>query len=245
MTEVASAAARLLLMRLEVFGRLPDDDKTTLLSANTETRRIQAGKDFVLEGASPQGVFVIEEGFACRYHLSLCGSRHITAYLLPGDFCDLDVLLLSRMDHSIGALSTCTVAQIAPSIVQDLLGRPALARALRLATLAETANLREWLVNVGTRRAPARVAHLLCGLLARLRSVGLADLDSFNLPLTQTDLADTMGMSTVHMNRSLQELRNAQLIELRQSRLTILDKSRLEAFAHFEANFPNLERTAA
>ena len=245
MNKGANAAARLLLKRLEVFGRLPDEDKAALLSVGTETRRIQAGKDFVLEGASPEGVFVIEDGIACRYHLSSCGSRHITAYLLPGDFCDLDALLQSRMDHSIGALSTCTVAQLAPTIVQDLLDRPALARALRLATLDETANLREWLVNIAKRRAVARVAHLLCGLLARLRKVGLADFDSFDFPLTQTDLADTLGMSTVHMNRSLQELRNAQLIELRRNRLTISDPSKLEALARFQGNLPNLEKTAA
>ena len=245
MNDVANVAVRLLVRRLELFGRLPDEDKGALLSVSAEARIVQAGKDIVLEGALPEGVFVIVKGFACRYQLSRCGSRHITAYLLPGDLSDLDVSLLSRTDHSIGALSSCTLAQLSLATVQELLMRPALARALRLATLAETANLREWLVNLGTRRAPHRLAHLFCGLLVRLRAVGQADRDSFDFPLTQTDLADTLGMSTVHLNRSLQDLRNAQLIELRRNRLTIPNSSKLEAFAQFEARLPHLERTAA
>ena len=242
---VANKAARLLIRRLELYGSLSDDDKAVLLGMDAATRTIRAGKDLVLEGAMPESAFVIVEGFACRYQLSCCGSRQITAYLLPGDFCDLDALLLSRMDHCVGALSSCTLAQLTPATVQELLKRPAIARALRLATLAETANLREWLVNLGTRRAPSRVAHLICGLLVRLRAVGLADFDSFDFPLTQVDLADTLGMSTVHMNRSLQDLRSAQLIELCRNRLTIPNSAKLEAFARSRVKFPHLERTAA
>ena len=241
----ATPLGSLLTRKLESFCSLTDEDKATLLGMGAETRRVLAGRDLVIEGALPDGVFVIVEGFACRYQLSSKGSRQITAYLLPGDICDLDVLLLARMDHSIGAISTCMVAQLTPTTVQNLLKRPALARALRMATLAETANLRDWLVNIGTRPAVNRVAHLLCGLVARLRVVGLAEIDSFDFPLTQTILADTMGMSTVHMNRSLQELKGRKLIELRRKRLTILDASRLEALAGFQANCPHLGEKAA
>ena len=243
--EAAIAMAHLLVRRLETLSCLRDEDKSALLGIRAEICRVEAGKDLVVEGAPPEGVFVIVKGFACRYQLSTCGTRHITAYLLPGDFCDLDVLLLARMDHSIGALSTCTVAKLAPTTVQDLLQRPALVRALRLATLAETANLRDWLVNVGTRRAVKRVAHLLCGLHVRLRSVGLADHNSFDLPLTQDHLADTMGLSSVHINRSLKELKSAKLIELHRGRVTISDLPKLEAFAQFENKYLHLDERAA
>ena len=240
----ATALGHLLVRKLETYGPLADEDKAALLAITAEVRRVEAGKDLVQEGASPESVLVIVEGFACRYQLFPCGSRHITAYLLPGDLSDVDVSLLPSMDHSIGTLSACLVAQLAPAVVQDLLQRPGLAPALRLATLAEIANLREWLVNLGLRRSANRVAHLLCGLLARLRAVGLADHDSFDFPLTQTDLADTMGMSTVHMNRSLQELRSAKLIELRRSRLTICDLPKLKAFAHSENKYLHLDQRA-
>lgn len=246
MNKVDSAAGSLLVRRLELYGLLPDEDRAALFGIRADMRRLKAGEDFVREGATPEGVFVVVDGFACRYQLSYNGARHITAYLLPGDLCDLDIQLFSHMDHNIGALSACTVAQLTLATVQGLLGRPALARAMRLVTLAEVANLREWLVNVGTRQAPHRVAHLLCGLLARLRAVGLADADSFDFPLTQIDLADTMGMSAVHMNRALQELRKARLIELRRNRLTIFNPPELQAFAQFDQkNIQTLERTAA
>ena len=127
-----------------------------------------------------------------------------------------------------------------------LLGMDAATRTIRAGKdLVLEGAMREWLVNLGTRRAPSRVAHLICGLLVRLRAVGLADFDSFDFPLTQVDLADTLGMSTVHMNRSLQDLRSAQLIELCRNRLTIPNSAKLEAFARSRVRFPHLERTAA
>ena len=114
--------------------------------------------------------------------------------------------------------------------------RPALARALWWAALVDEATLREWLVNIGARPAEERVAHLLCELLLRLKTIGLASDNSYEPPLTQAELADTTGLTNVHVNRVLQRLRGDGLITLRGKRLVILDVERLNAFSGFTPN---------
>ena len=118
--------------------------------------------------------------------------------------------------------------------------RPHQARALWWATLVDEATLREWLVNVGARDAHARVAHLLCELLLRLRTVGLTNGDKYELPISQVELADTVGLSTVHVNRVLQRLRSLDLITLKGGHLVILDVAKLNEFAGFNPNYLHL-----
>jgi CRP-like cAMP-binding protein len=138
------------------------------------------------------------------------------------------------------------VVRLTPQTVADILENyPAVARALRMGTLVDEATLREWLLNVGCRSALERIAHLFCELLLRLRAVGLASENSYELPLTQADLGDTTGLSNVHVNRTLQELRRQGLIELRGRRLTILNLPRLRAIAEFKPNYLHLEDRAA
>jgi CRP-like cAMP-binding protein len=122
---------------------------------------------------------------------------------------------------------------------------PAVARALRMGTLVDEATLREWLLNVGCRSAVERIAHLFCEVLLRLQAVGLASEDSYALPLTQAELGDTTGLSNVHVNRTLQELRRQGLIELKSGRLKILNLPRLRAIAEFKANYLHLGDRAA
>ena len=124
----------------------------------------------------------------------------------------------------------------------ELLERPAIARALWVAALVDEATLREWLVNIGGRPAEERVGHLLCELLFRLRAVGLANGDSFELPITQGELADTMGLSDVHMNRVIQRLRKAKLITLKAKSLVILDYARLAEVSGFNPNYLHLRQ---
>lgn len=117
---------------------------------------------------------------------------------------------------------------------------PAIARSLRMSTLVDEATLREWLVNVGCRSAIERIAHLFCELLVRLQIVGFASEDSYEFPVTQLDLADTVGLSNVHVNRSLQELRRQGVIELRGRTLKILDRHRLKSIAEFNSKYLHL-----
>ena len=243
----AEGTSNPLVRKLESFTALPEADRALLERISAETRLVGPHTDLVREGDQPDGVFLVMEGMACRHKHRANGARQIMAYLLPGDLCDLDVALLNRMDHTITTLSACRVVRIAPETIADILQHhPQIARALRMSTLVDEATLREWLVNVGRRTATERIAHLFCELLVRLRVVGLTRENSYALPLTQADLADTTGLSTVHVNRSLQELRRQGLIELKSRHLTILNLPRLRAVGEFKANYLHLgDRIAA
>jgi CRP-like cAMP-binding protein len=235
-----------LIRKLEGFTTLSDADRAVLARISAETRLVAPGTDLVRQGDKPDGVFLVMAGMACRHKLRETGARQIMAYLVPGDLCDLDVALLSRMDHTISTLSSCRVVRLAPETVADLLANhPRIARGLRKAQLVDEATLREWLVNVGRRSAPERLAHLLCELLVRLQAVGCASEDTYALPLTQIDLADTTGMTSVHVNRSLRELRQQGLIELKRGRVKIFDLSRLQALAEFRSDYLHLGEKAA
>ena len=165
----------LLTRRLEGFAALAEDNRQLLDEVARDTKAVHARTDLIREGDSPADVYLILEGFACRYEITSEGQRQIMAYLVPGDFCDLHVFVLKQMDHSIGTLSPCKVVKIPRERILQMLKQPTLSLALWLAVLTDMAVLREWLVNLGQRPAQERVAHLLCELLLRLRVVGLAD----------------------------------------------------------------------
>ncbi|MER2251223.1 helix-turn-helix domain-containing protein [Methylorubrum podarium] len=230
-----------LTRKLERFALLSDTDRALLEQICANPRIVPPDTYLVREGDKPNGVFLVLSGLACRHKLRANGARQINAYLLPGDLCDLDVALLDEMDHSITTLSACQVVHLAPEVIADLREhRPQIALALRKNTLVDEATLREWLMNLGRRSSVERLAHLFCELLLRFQAAGLAPGDSYPLPLTQVDLADTTGITSVHVNRSLRELRQGGLIELRGGRLKILDYARLRALAEFRANYLHL-----
>jgi CRP-like cAMP-binding protein len=146
------------------------------------------------------------------------------------------------MDHAIGTFSMCRISRIGADVVRDLHQRPAVAQALQTAARVDEATMRAWLVNLGRRSAVERLAHLFCELFVRLRAVGLAEGNSFVLPVMQHDLADTTGMTTVHINRTLGALKKAGLIVRKSKHLTILDLPRLMAFAEFEPHYLQLKQ---
>ncbi|WP_267427966.1 helix-turn-helix domain-containing protein [Methylobacterium sp. GC_Met_2] len=235
-----------LIRKLEGYAPLSDADRATLARISAETRYVAPGTDLVREGDKPDSMFLVMEGLACRHKLRANGARQIMAYLVPGDACDLDVALLRAMDHTISTLSACRVVSFRAETVTDLLARhPQIAQALRMAQLVDAATLREWLMNIGRRSAVERLAHLFCELLVRLEAVGCATQDTYSLPVTQVDLADTTGLTAVHVNRTLQDLRRQGLIELRSSRMTVLDLPRLRAIAEFRPNYLHLGDRAA
>lgn len=224
-----------------LFLPFPRSTPGSLTVLDMGARTLCPGTDLIREGERPEGVFVLLDGFACRYKLRENGARQIMAFLVPGDLCDLDKSLLPRMDHGIGTLSTCSVGRLPSEHVRDLRHDPSFARTLHMAALIEEAILREWLVNIGRRSALERLAHLFCELYLRLRAVGLTDKRSYHLPITQIDLADTTGMTPVHVNRSLGELRRMRLIERTGKRLTILDLPRLMEIAEFRPDYLHLD----
>lgn len=228
--------------KLDRFEQLTPDDRAWLLEISVRAKQVSADCDLIREGDNPENVLVVIDGFAMRYKLTSNGRRQIFAYLIPGDFCDLHVALLKKMDHSIGTLSPCRVAQFTPAMIVELTERsPSLTRALWMCSLVDGATLREWLVNLGQRSAPHRISHLFCELHERMLAVGLTDDGSFELPLTQSELSDTMGLSIVHVNRSLKELRESGLVTLRNERIIIPDVAVLKDYAEFDASYLHLK----
>lgn len=235
-----------LTAKLRNFAPLDDDVAGELDRLCADVRSYRAKQDLIKEGDRPDFVFLLVEGWGYRYKILRDGRRQIMAYLVPGDLCDVHVFILKHMDHSMGLLSDAKVAAIPRRKMLDLLEHsPALTRALWWSTLTDEAVLREWLVNMGQRDAYERIAHLLAELWLRLRMVGGTTGEAFDLPLTQTDLGDTLGLTPVHVNRMLQRLRQEELIDLSRGRLHILDVPRLMAVTRFEPNYLHLDGNAA
>jgi CRP-like cAMP-binding protein len=234
-----------LLRKLANFTDLTDEERQAVIDSCKDVREVGAREDVIAQGDRTGGVKLLLEGFACRYKTLEDGRRQIVAYFVPGDLCDLRVFILKRMDHSIGAIAPCKVATLSPENVLRLTNNyPSLTRALWWSTLVEEAILREWIVNVGQRNALERMAHLFCELLYRFRAVGLNDGLSCTLPLTQVELAETLGLSSVHVNRTLQELRRQKLITLDSGVLTIQDLKALEELSFFNPEYLHLDYNA-
>ena len=231
-----------LLRKLSNFTKLSDEERTAVNECTGDIREFAARDDVISQGDRTGGVKLLLEGFACRYKVLEDGRRQIVAYFVPGDLCDLRVFILKRMDHSIGALVASKVATISPENVLKLThSYPTLTRALWWSTLVEEAIAREWIVNVGQRNALERMAHLFCELLYRFRAVGLNDGNSCTLPLTQVELAETLGLSSVHVNRTLQELRRQKLITLENGMLSIQDLDALKEVSFFNPDYLHLD----
>jgi CRP-like cAMP-binding protein len=232
-----------LIRKLELFTKLSEDDKRALAkAASRKVRSVAPREDIVREGDQPRHVNLVLEGFACRYKTLQDGRRQIVAFFVPGDFCDARMFILRQMDHSIAALSPARVAEIPAEVFRDLAeGSPRLRQALWWNGLVEEATAREWILNVGQRTAIERMAHLLCELFLRLRAVGLVAGDTCELPVTQAELADALGLSTVHTNRTLQELRTLKLISLRSKSLVVHDFEALQRAALFNPNYLHMD----
>ncbi len=235
---------KFLSLKLEAFTRLSQQDKALIdRLARKNVRVINARRDLVREGERPRGVHLILDGWACRYKQLPDGRRQVVSFFIPGDLCDANVFILKEMDHSIGAITQIKVAEITPPDFEALMQEsPRITQALWWHELVNAAVQREWTTNIGQRTAYERIAHLFCELFIRLRSVGLADGNSCDFPLTQVDLADATGLTAVHVNRTLQEMRREDLIVLEHRTLTIRDLDRLKDVAMFNPNYLHLDR---
>jgi CRP-like cAMP-binding protein len=231
-----------LIRKLSNYIDLPQADRTVLEALSRKPEHIVAHTDLIREGAAPDRVYLILTGWACRYKVLPDGQRQIMAYFIPGDLSDQRIFVLTRMDHSIATMTAASVVVIPAQTMIDLTdGHPRIAQALWWNTLVDEAVTREWVVNVGQRKALERVAHLICEMFVRIRAVGLSDGLSFDFPITQTDLADTVGLTLVHTNRILQNLRAERLIAWTRHRLTILDFDRLATLSMFNPQYLHLE----
>lgn len=232
------------IKKLQSAGELPQEDRALLLGAVGDTLKLKARRDLIREGERPDRVHIMIEGWACRYKVLPNGSRQITALLIPGDICDTHITIFDEMDHSIGTLTDCEVALVSRQAMSELTNRPAIACAFWWASLVDEAILRSWIVNMGRREAPVRIAHLMCELQARLRNVGMGCDEATEIPLTQEELGDALGITAVHVSRSLKHLAAQGVLTFRRQQLVIQDLGALQRLAEFDPNYLHLPRAA-
>lgn len=224
--------------KLAKFADLLPETRTALANATADVRDVAARRDLIREGDRPGPVLVMMEGWAFRYKVLPNGSRQITAFLMPGDACDLHVSLLGEMDHSIQAVTRARVARIGRVEMDALMtGHADFARAMYVAQLVDEGTLRAWIVSLGRRSSTERAAHLLLELFARAVSVGLGDRNQMEFPLSQAVLADALGMTSVHVNRVLQTLRLSGAVELQRGVLRIVNPVALTRLSGFDDNY--------
>jgi len=233
-----------LTRRLEEYTPLTDADRAELATLCSQaTRTIGARVDLISEGDAPPYIYVILDGWACHYRTLDDGRRQIVDFAIPGDLCDLNLFILDRMDHSICAVTRLKVAEVGREMLRRVVTNcPNITTALWWVELVSKSIHREWIVNVGQRTARERVAHLFCEMFIRLESVGLTVGFSCDFPLTQNDIADTTGLTAVHVNRTIQELRRDGLIVLERRKLTIPDMLALQGAGLFNPDYLHIRR---
>jgi CRP-like cAMP-binding protein len=230
-----------LIRKLESAFALSEAERQALVGIPIQITSIRADQDIVREGDRPSRSFAILEGFACAYKVTSDGKRQILAFYIPGDTPDMQTLHLSRLDFSLATLTPSILGFIQHETLRDLCDRfPRLASAFWRDTLIDAAIYREWVVNVGRREAYSRMAHVFCEMLTRMKVVGLARDHSCEFPITQAELADATGLSGVHANRVVQELRVAGLIELKGGQLKALDWEKLKEVGQFDPAYLHL-----
>ena len=232
--------------KLRGLGLLNSADVAALRAATLAPRTVAARRDLIREGDRPGPVFVVLEGWACRYKILPNGTRQVLAFLMPGDSCDLHIGLLAEMDHSIQTITPALVATIereAMDVIMDT--HRGVAKAMYSSQLIDEGTMRAWITSMGRRASIERVAHLMCELYLRARNIGLASEPSLALPLSQLLLADALGMTPVHLNRVLKELRIAGAMSLQRGSLLITDPEKLVQIAGFDENYLHRRLRAA
>lgn len=226
---------------LQQHGPLTAEDLRVAESLVTSTRAMAVGDDLVVEGDRPSQCRVLLEGQAFRHRTLADGRRQIMSFLIPGDLCDLQGVFLS-MDTNVTALTGGEIGLIPHGkLAEAMEAHPRVGRAFWRSSLIEAAIFREWMVGMGRRTAYARIAHLFCEMIMRMRGAKLVDRDHCHFPITQQHLSDSLGLSAVHTNRTLQALRGEGLITFQGGELTVLDWPGLVLAGEFDAGYLHLD----
>jgi CRP-like cAMP-binding protein len=234
-----------LLRKLESVASLSADEKAAILELPVTVRQMRADHDIVRERDRPTQSCLVLDGWLCRYKILESGARQIFSFHIAGDIPDLQSLHLRTMDHNLGTLAQSTVAFIQHESVKNLARDfPNICKILWRDTLIDAAIFREWMVGMGRRDAPSRIAHVFCELFIKLQAVGLTKDHSCHFPITQSVIGDALGLSTVHVNRSLMELRGKGLIKLEKQVLTILKWDELRQEGGFDPLYLHLDGMA-
>ena len=230
--------SRMLILQLERFGRLSSAEKLALAGTIGRPRGFPPRLDLPREEDRAGVMNVLLAGYACRYAVLPSGRRQILAYLLPGEPCDQRAGQHEVSDHCLGTLTAVSIASFPREELACVAQRfPRIARAFELMSAAEQATMRQWLLSLGHRSALERTAHLLCELFTRLRAIGLAGAARCELPLRQVDLADALALSSVHMNRTLAQIRHRKLAIVVRRQLFIDDLQALQSLCGFRPHY--------
>jgi CRP-like cAMP-binding protein len=231
------------IRKLKARDDLTDVEEVVLRAAASDIVEVAKGMTFVKANAPLTASNILIDGLVCRHRDMANGDRQVTEVHVPGDFVDLHSFPLEQLDHDITALVPSRIAVVPHAAIRTIMQtQPHLTRLLWRATAMDAAIHREWMVSIGRRSALARVAHVLCELYERLKIVGLADGLSYRLPLTQTDLAQCLGLIPIHVNRTLRELRLTELVTFRSKLVSINDLAALQAIAEFTDDYLFLNR---
>ena len=224
--------------KLGAFVALSGAEFSALDGLHGRRKKFPAGRDMVHQGQINQSAYILASGWACSYKLLSSGTRQIVDFQIPGDFLGLRSVLFRTADHNIEPVTRVEASEV---LVTDLLdtfaNTPRLATAVLWAASRDEAMVVEHLVGIGRRDAKERTAHFLLELAARLKLVGLGTELGYSCPLSQYLLADSMGLSAVHVNRVLRELRDEGLVTFQQGKVTIHDLDGLVKLADFDKSY--------
>lgn len=230
-----------LVRKLSLHAPLDGDDRAAVLALPHTVRNLEPSQYLVREGDLPTHCCMVLSGIAIRHKIVGNGGRQIVNVHIPGDMVDLQNALLATADHNVQALNKMTAALIPRQAMIDLaFTRPSVGKALWLETLIEGSIAREWVANVGRRDAATRVAHLLCEFAYRLDAVGIGRECNYELPMTQEQLADTIGLTPVHVNRTLKALDAAGLTKRSRRSVIITDLEKLANVGDFRSTYLHL-----
>jgi CRP-like cAMP-binding protein len=226
---------------LGLIGELSGEDKAALMSLRGEIRDVRRGEDLLTLGERPTESVCVISGMLHRYKINAEGKRQIHSFYLPGDTPCLETLPIEVMDNSLAATTASRVGVVPhPELFRVMSERPQVLHLLWRETLVQAAVFREWLMRNSQLLAHAQLAHFFCEIMVRARAHGIARDGSCELPITQEDLGDALGMSAVHVNRTLMVLRAGGLVEFQGGVLTVADLERLCEVAEFDPSYLHL-----
>lgn len=227
-----------LLRRLNTVSGLDPADIEAIRSLPVAVRHWEGGRVIVSDGERPKECCLIIDGFCIRSKTTIRGERQILSIHIPGEIPDLQSLHLHVMDHDLITLVPSTLGFISHTAMLALTHtRPNVADALWRDTLIDAAIFREWIVNVGQRPAPARLGHVVLELRRRLEVLKRADRASFEFPLTQEQIGEALGITPVHANRIIKQLRQDGIIDVGKGRVHVLDETKLTEIAQFDDRY--------
>lgn len=238
-----STVTEKVLRKFESRMAISADDRAQIAALPFKVRTIDASTYMLREGQRPTRCAFILDGLAYRQKLTPDGEREIVSILMPGEFVDMQNLFLDESDHDIQALTRLTLAEIPISALRMLVETcPAAAQSLWIDALVESSIHREWLLNIGRRNARSRLAHLLCEFSVRFQKSTLGDAMAYELPMTQEQLGDALGLTPVHVNRVLKSLEIDGLIARKKRQVSVTDWPRLRDAAEFNERYLHLDQ---